>query len=553
MKLPCRSLLSLLTVCVVCWLPTATQAEDELKEQLAQVAKNLQHHYDGLNTDGQEGLTLAEFLKRKMSEKQKRRDFALFDFNGDALISKSELSAIPGVVAPFARAEIPSPYADIREHALSSMEIAFGWEEQPQLRIQSNVFAVGYLESLGVSSAARNEIVAQADANGDGAVELDELEDFVDQQLILQVKGVELHSGNGLVLNYSLFMSLDGDKDGVVSREEFLTRYYDKKVAAERFPLSDLDGNGSMTLEEFAHPLKFGWTNPVGEFVKCDADFDGELTTEELAAGLPAFLQRLAPFLIPSFDTDKNGKLNLAEYRFSPVANRVIVWQGIRSDANRNQRLEFEEFAQDASLLLLRRLYFQRFDVDGSGALTPDEYFFKYTPDDAFYTLAADGSSFEKLYSSADTSYCGSQAVSPDGKWIAFDGRPAESSFSDTVIYVMAADGTGRRVVCDGSMPTWSPDGKYLACSRSGRNSGVWFMKSDGSEPKLISEDGWGAQWSPDGKSIAFTLGAQIALYKVETREIEVVIGQGGHPYQYIYYNMAWSPDSKRVCFKGRK
>ncbi|MCA8994149.1 MAG: PD40 domain-containing protein [Planctomycetaceae bacterium] len=542
-------------VLCVCALAQADDSKpaNELSERIKAARQNLDRIYDQLNTDGENGLTLGEFLKRQGPAERSSRDFQVFDFNGDSLISKQELSGIPGVVPLYARGEIPDVFAGIEEHAIASMEISYGWAENPELVIQSNIFATTYLQSLGLNSTQRNQILRQADVNGNLMIDFAEMEGFVKQQLVRRASGVDLHARSGLVVNYSSFLHLDADRDGGISRDEYLSRYYDKELAPGRFQVSDRDGDGTIKLEEFIYPLAFGWNDPINDFLKSDTDLDGELSPEELVEGLPTYLQRIGPFIIPGFDADKNGKLNLWEYRITPVANRVAAWQRVPVDANRNRQIEFAEFAGDESLLLLRRWYFQQFDLDGSGALTPDEYIFKYTPDDAFYALAADDSSFEKLYSSADTSYCGSQAVSPDGKWIAFDGRPAESSFSDTVIYIMAADGTGRRAVCDGSMPTWSADGKYLACSRSGQNSGVWLMKSDGSEPKRISEDGWGAQWSPDGKSIAFTLGAQIALYNVETEAIDVVVGQGGHPYQYIYYNMAWSPDCKRVCFKGRK
>ena len=38
----------------------------------------------------------------------------------------------------------------------------------------------------------------------------------------------------------------------------------------------------------------------------------------------------------------------------------------------------------------------------------------------------------------------------------------------------------------------------------------------------------------------------------VESEEIRVVLDKNGHPYQYIFWNMSWSPDSKQLAFKGR-
>lgn len=100
-------------------------------------------------------------------------------------------------------------------------------------------------------------------------------------------------------------------------------------------------------------------------------------------------------------------------------------------------------------------------------------------------------------------------------------------------------------------MPTWSKDGKHLACSRyggGGVGSGVWIINADGSDHKRI-DSGWGAQWSPDGTSIAYTKSGGIWVYDVPTGQSHERLPRGEHPFASIYYNMSWSPDSRRLAF----
>jgi TolB protein len=108
-------------------------------------------------------------------------------------------------------------------------------------------------------------------------------------------------------------------------------------------------------------------------------------------------------------------------------------------------------------------------------------------------------------------------AWSPDGRHIAFSASSGPAANID--IYVMAADGTGRRRLTSSieadSDPTWSPDGDSIAferdrgCEAEGCGAEeVWVMRADGTGQKRLTRgstfDGDPA-WSPDGRRIAFT------------------------------------------------
>jgi TolB protein len=104
---------------------------------------------------------------------------------------------------------------------------------------------------------------------------------------------------------------------------------------------------------------------------------------------------------------------------------------------------------------------------------------------------------------------------SPDGRQIAF--------VSNWQVWVMNADGSGqRRLTHNGARnftPRWSPDGQRIAferrvgrvnyghCNGCGRAAKleVWVMNADGSEARMLAQEGAEPVWSPDGGKLAFT------------------------------------------------
>lgn len=137
---------------------------------------------------------------------------------------------------------------------------------------------------------------------------------------------------------------------------------------------------------------------------------------------------------------------------------------------------------------------------------------------------------------------------SPDGRRIAFD--TFKDSTADSHIYLINADGSELKDLGLGSMPTFSPDGKRIAFSWAGR--GITVMDADGSNREILDPSGWGAQWSPDGKSIAYG-GNNITLLDLATKRKRTILeGEQADRYSFTYWNMSWSRDSSRICFKGR-
>jgi Tol biopolymer transport system component len=102
-------------------------------------------------------------------------------------------------------------------------------------------------------------------------------------------------------------------------------------------------------------------------------------------------------------------------------------------------------------------------------------------------------------------------AFSPDGGRIAF-----RSERDGGGIFLMGATGESVRRVTDfGYNPTWSPDGKEIACAtedaglyslRFGPNSRLWAVPIGGGQRRSIPESGDALDpvWSPHGHRIAF-------------------------------------------------
>ena len=126
---------------------------------------------------------------------------------------------------------------------------------------------------------------------------------------------------------------------------------------------------------------------------------------------------------------------------------------------------------------------------------------------------------------------------SPDGSRLAFKSGDA--------LYVMGADGTGRRkLVPSGIHPIWSPSGDVIAFSRNGAG---YVVNADGTGLRRLFADGIPADWSPDGTKIAYgTRDNQNYVIGADGSGRRRVSRPGSHD-----YDPDWSPDGSRIAFAG--
>ena len=126
------------------------------------------------------------------------------------------------------------------------------------------------------------------------------------------------------------------------------------------------------------------------------------------------------------------------------------------------------------------------------------------------WRMNADGSGATKLPIPASE---GVEDWSSDGQWIVSVSDRQEPKFPNYQLYVMHPDGTGERLISDGTggnvYPRFSPDGKQVAYHAwsTDTDGRILIVNTDGTgRRELIHDDRTNSydnlSWSPDGKTI---------------------------------------------------
>ena len=192
--------------------------------------------------------------------------------------------------------------------------------------------------------------------------------------------GTPLRREDGLIFNFSYFTSLDANRDGWLTREEFTTRYYQgPEKSGERFDQIDTASNGKLTFAQL-HVVQFR-TPVLDAFLNYDVNLDGLVTRDELLEKCRPDHRAVAERIFPGFDRDGNG-LTLMEYRVTPFADETISWISVPNDADRDGVLTPAEFRPVKTLLAsgLSDFYFRTLDQNHNGTLSYDECRFTTDP-----------------------------------------------------------------------------------------------------------------------------------------------------------------------------
>lgn len=410
----------------------------------------------------------------------------------------------------------------------------------------------------------------------------------IDQNGDRQLRPAEMLKAPSLNVDaVNLFLHLDKDLDGRLTADEIFgnpSTGATRRQAILSVEACDDDQDGKLSLREF-HLAPAGLGYVVWRVLdRKDGDRDGFLSWKEFFPEPGPAMIGLASELFRRFDRDRDGRLGLDEFDFATDAENVPPEVAFRiKDANRDGRLTPEELyrppepaADDAPALERHRIRreramarFTRDDADQNGTLDAAEYAkgreaasreLGETPGEystRLFIADADGGNLRQLTDLPDFQKQGSPVWSADGRYIAFDGWKPQNgeSFSAAQIVIVQADGQNPRVLGEGAMPSFSPRGHRLAYS-SPRAGGVWVTSVDGPDQELvqIDERGWGTDWSPDGRLVFATSagrGANLAVADIVEGRTEYLFEESRSPYQQISWNMVWSPDGKRIAFKG--
>lgn len=147
--------------------------------------------------------------------------------------------------------------------------------------------------------AERWEKLAKADADGDGAVSLDEL-----KAALAKAGGAKTVDPEAIMKN------LDANQDGKLTQGEVPIGLWERLVKA------DADGDGALTVDELkslrpeavrGEPGGQGQRDPAEMFTKADKNGDGKLTQDEVPAERWEKLVKA--------DADGDGAVTLAELK----------------------------------------------------------------------------------------------------------------------------------------------------------------------------------------------------------------------------------------------
>lgn len=184
--------------------------------------------------------------------------------------------------------------------------------------------------------------------------------------------------------------------------------------------------------------------------------------------------------------------------------------------------------------------------------------FWSDTPWPSLWSIRPDGSHRTRVFRTRQN--CKRPVLSPDRRWIAFDGTPpGQRPLSQFDIQVMRRDGTGRRTLVPSpdreTDPQWSPDGTRLSYVRLAkadeqdfRKSWIWTMRPDGTGAKRLVL-GNNARWSPDGKRLVFSAptahsDGDLFVINVDGSGLRRLLST-----PRLEWPSDWSPNGKKILF----
>lgn len=545
-------------VCLYASVGVAAPAERSVVESAVaanRAAAQINEVFAALDADESQSIELEEFIQRELDADVLRRDFKLYDFNFDGVLSKAEFGSADGITPPAYRSEIPDPWNDVLENAVMALDEAYGgWNQRGNESVNIRLFISDFYHSVdaGARFAPTGNLLGRIDGNGDGAVTRTEARRFLETQLgIRRSDGYRLREPTGRLVRLSQWTQFDADQSGAISRDEFQRRWWDKETLQETFDAQDLNRDDEIEFEEFIDRNTENFQDPVLWFREADTNLDALLDAAEIAASSPGYKKVLLSSTVPAFDIDGDQKLTLDEYMLSMHSCSNHYWSRHCIDRNGDDKLSFEEFefVTDGKLALQRRFFFYCLDRDQTGWLSPDEYQFKLQMPKIVHLLDVDRGDLQPIYQGAVLKSCGSPSFGQDGESFLIDASRPGSTSSSTVLLV-SVSGEVLEDFGPGMLPSYAPDGKRFAdCWFQDGAFSIRLTDIETRTTKVVAT-GRSPEWSPDGKFIVYTNDAELWLYDFGTGTTRQLLSSDDHGGQTIHQNMAWDTTSNRLAIK---
>jgi Ca2+-binding EF-hand superfamily protein len=307
-----------------------------------------------------------------------RRDFLLADLDGDASLSEAEFSLVSPAVPAEARGDWPDPVLELA--AQYAATLVAQWQDWD--RDGDKQLSAGEFEASGIARRVpglEGSGLSDWDREGDGRISPEDANWRLEVAFgVRRPQGEMLRRPSGDVFDWRTFRA--SEREGAVPKDVFLRRYPagDQATGLARFSEIDSDQDARLSFDEWAGEPDL-WNSNLTLFQRLDADLSGriepaELVNPPLASGQKPF----APRLLPAFDADQDGVLSLPEFRRTPLANLLAIWDAA-DDANADGELAMSEFRFSTGFELrgLCAEFFRTLDLDRSGTLASTEWPFR--------------------------------------------------------------------------------------------------------------------------------------------------------------------------------
>lgn len=345
------------------------------------------------DTDKDGLVTVEEFVAAdKAKEAPLRRDFRVFDADGDGRLSEAEFRSMPYWGTDDQRGPIADPIVDLAQsHKKRLLERWGDWNKDQDGGLSVAEFAAAKLPDQ--VAGLEGTQFSDWDHNGDNSISEDEAGLLLEIAFGVKVFTGELvRSSTGSVVDLRMLRNLHPDANWKIRREDYIKAMGSEDAAVKWFPSIKSDSDERFSVTEF---MASGHrTDPVRAFLDLDRDLNARLSREEME-NLPQGWGPPGRNWLPGFDDDMDGEYSLREFQLLPHINLLTSWHSAR-DADGDGKLSLQEFrpATGVEVAALAVEYFRRLDVDRDGFLALAEWPFQTShPEAKFASLDANSDS----------------------------------------------------------------------------------------------------------------------------------------------------------------